>query len=378
MMKLGLALILIGLGFKCAAAPFFFFQAEDGIRDRTVTGVQTCALPIYPRRGIVSMKRGLSAESPKTTRSFRMAVLMPSSKLTKVSAGQRLACNSSRVTISPGRSSSIASTRKGCSCSGTFLPFLCTSPEPRSTSKSPARTRRPKLVGASINLHPNGDDFTPGIQFRETNNSFAHFVLAGQEQFMVGRLTALEPWVKKKRTGCEERSMKPRILIFVLVVFATGCSSTKNAGSGPTTSMPGTWTVTGNLGSQGGGSSTYQVSLVSSPCSVTTPVGMFSVQGPVCFTANNNSGQGSISGTGIPTSTKSTGQGVLLGVAANPVPANGTFNLIFVAGDASGVVVEFTGSGTVSNGTMTGTGSCSSSTPVCQGISGTFSGTLQQ
>src|SRR5689334_23825578 len=26
---------------------FFFFQAEDGIRDGTVTGVQTCALPIY-------------------------------------------------------------------------------------------------------------------------------------------------------------------------------------------------------------------------------------------------------------------------------------------------------------------------------------------
>src|SRR5207248_4137872 len=25
----------------------FFFQAEDGIRDRTVTGVQTCALPIF-------------------------------------------------------------------------------------------------------------------------------------------------------------------------------------------------------------------------------------------------------------------------------------------------------------------------------------------
>src|SRR5690606_39783196 len=26
----------------------FFFQAEDGIRDFHVTGVQTCALPIYP------------------------------------------------------------------------------------------------------------------------------------------------------------------------------------------------------------------------------------------------------------------------------------------------------------------------------------------
>src|SRR5258708_17982132 len=30
---------------------FFFFQAEDGIRDDLVTGVQTCALPIFPAVG---------------------------------------------------------------------------------------------------------------------------------------------------------------------------------------------------------------------------------------------------------------------------------------------------------------------------------------
>src|SRR2546425_8566014 len=30
---------------------FFFFQAEDGIRDKLVTGVQTCALPIYSSGG---------------------------------------------------------------------------------------------------------------------------------------------------------------------------------------------------------------------------------------------------------------------------------------------------------------------------------------
>lgn len=169
-----------------------------------------------------------------------------------------------------------------------------------------------------------------------------------------------------------------RILILILIslVFVAGCSS-ENAGSRATTSMPGMWTVTGDLGSQSG-SRTYQVSLVSSPCSLTTPVGMFSVQGPVCFTANNNSGQGSISGSGLPSTSKNTGQGVLIGVVANPVPANGTFNLLFVAGDAIGNFVEFTGSGTVSNGKMTGTGSCSSSTPMCQGMSGTFSGTFQQ
>src|SRR2546430_12996643 len=34
---------------------FFFFQAEDGIRDLTVTGVQTCALPISFRSSVRSL-----------------------------------------------------------------------------------------------------------------------------------------------------------------------------------------------------------------------------------------------------------------------------------------------------------------------------------
>src|SRR2546426_6947506 len=38
---------------------FFFFQAEDGIRDYKVTGVQTCALPISGRR------EGAPASAPR-------------------------------------------------------------------------------------------------------------------------------------------------------------------------------------------------------------------------------------------------------------------------------------------------------------------------
>src|SRR2546430_14285355 len=38
----------------------FFFQAEDGIRDLTVTGVQTCALPILARQRV---RVGLVAEA---------------------------------------------------------------------------------------------------------------------------------------------------------------------------------------------------------------------------------------------------------------------------------------------------------------------------
>ena len=34
----------------------FFFQAEDGIRDRLVTGVQTCALPIFSYAKAIVLK----------------------------------------------------------------------------------------------------------------------------------------------------------------------------------------------------------------------------------------------------------------------------------------------------------------------------------
>src|SRR5438034_682585 len=42
-----------GMQSSVAFLVFFFFQAEDGIRDHCVTGVQTCALPILtnPTRG---------------------------------------------------------------------------------------------------------------------------------------------------------------------------------------------------------------------------------------------------------------------------------------------------------------------------------------
>src|SRR5256885_3903040 len=46
----------IGEESRTLGSVFFFFQAEDGIRDYKVTGVQTCALPIY-HRGISKTDR---------------------------------------------------------------------------------------------------------------------------------------------------------------------------------------------------------------------------------------------------------------------------------------------------------------------------------
>src|SRR6266536_4331262 len=55
-----------------SARCFFFFQAEDGIRDPLVTGVQTCALPISCRAGVCCRTKprscGRSLSRPSTCR----------------------------------------------------------------------------------------------------------------------------------------------------------------------------------------------------------------------------------------------------------------------------------------------------------------------
>src|SRR2546422_4752896 len=53
--------------FSCLFSFFFFFQAEDGIRDVAVTGVQTCALPISRRpRSAPCGRARLGSASPQT------------------------------------------------------------------------------------------------------------------------------------------------------------------------------------------------------------------------------------------------------------------------------------------------------------------------
>src|SRR5437773_12087333 len=49
----------------------FFFQAEDGIRDRDVTGVQTCALPICTGRAELLRGRARAADRPADPRTGR-------------------------------------------------------------------------------------------------------------------------------------------------------------------------------------------------------------------------------------------------------------------------------------------------------------------
>src|SRR5207244_6775906 len=68
----------------------FFFQAEDGIRDDLVTGVQTCALPIYFIKVPSFIKVGSGLWRPRTlrldvekTRAIRAATILKAAELFK-------------------------------------------------------------------------------------------------------------------------------------------------------------------------------------------------------------------------------------------------------------------------------------------------------
>src|SRR3989441_12823298 len=74
----------------CWYCLFFFFQAEDGIRDKLVTGVQTCALPISSSTRAVPIctaeapaSRCSNASVPDTTPPTPMIGILPSNAFQK-------------------------------------------------------------------------------------------------------------------------------------------------------------------------------------------------------------------------------------------------------------------------------------------------------
>src|SRR5256885_6554269 len=65
---------------------FFFFQAEDGIRDYKVTGVQTCALPIFMAIGFPRLKNGLEKQNIRSSKAL-LTTLVATARGTAVQRG---------------------------------------------------------------------------------------------------------------------------------------------------------------------------------------------------------------------------------------------------------------------------------------------------
>src|SRR5258708_1867445 len=75
---------------------FFFFQAEDGIRDDLVTGVQTCALPICENRMARATPQKMAPMNSQSTAPKPMVAAISSSMKVRLCKGSRFICRSVR------------------------------------------------------------------------------------------------------------------------------------------------------------------------------------------------------------------------------------------------------------------------------------------
>jgi hypothetical protein len=108
------------------------------------------------------------------------------------------------------------------------------------------------------------------------------------------------------------------------------------------------------------------------------------VVGPACFVALGGGANGTVNG--VPdsnitsTNTDAEPLNFIIGVPTNPAPNGSTFNLSYEEDTpVNGVETtwQMDGTGTISNGTASGTWVCDPSTPACSGITGTFTATQQ-
>src|SRR5438034_9490944 len=97
---------------------FFFFQAEDGIRDHCVTGVQTCALPIssgtvfYDYMGLSNTGRAVQIDSTAGA-----SVFYGLDKIGRASCRERVEMSVLGVSVEekPGNTAALCGTRRDTS-----------------------------------------------------------------------------------------------------------------------------------------------------------------------------------------------------------------------------------------------------------------------
>jgi hypothetical protein len=176
--------------------------------------------------------------------------------------------------------------------------------------------------------------------------------------------------------------MKTPFVALLLSVVLCGCNAAKQSASTPTptlTPVVGTWTINmAEIDDNGYANGSFSTALIASGCPASSIL-----QGPVCFTSSDNG----IAGGFTP------GQGewkystvffVDVGVPSTSgdfeVPANSPMG-IYLAECNSGAAdcAVFSGTGTITNGTVTGTWECNESQAgdTCGTAHGTFTGTVQ-
>src|SRR5205823_11999982 len=96
---------------------FFFFQAEDGIRDKLVTGVQTCALPIWQEcrscfsssccSGGSALLPGPSSERPSSFSSLSSSATSSTIEIGRASCRERVEISVGAVAVKTKRENKV-------------------------------------------------------------------------------------------------------------------------------------------------------------------------------------------------------------------------------------------------------------------------------
>src|SRR3712207_7701981 len=96
---------------------FFFFQAEDGIRDIGVTGVQTCALPIFRQSDI------LFTAQNTTTINGTMTIITEDAHIENVPTYITLQNNLISIFVDPEATDRSEERRVGKECRSRWSPY---------------------------------------------------------------------------------------------------------------------------------------------------------------------------------------------------------------------------------------------------------------
>src|SRR6266850_144339 len=153
-------------GRRTIALTYFFFQAEDGIRDYKVTGVQTCALPIWTRFESVSDK---AAPGDFPAMIFQAACAADGSERREAPAGSARLCQSNHARKAAKHRSAERNTQTLGSPSRSSLPgpwyhsFIQTTASGRSEraaastmvgARAPLDEACAKIIGSTSALKP--------------------------------------------------------------------------------------------------------------------------------------------------------------------------------------------------------------------------------
>lgn len=187
------------------------------------------------------------------------------------------------------------------------------------------------------------------------------------------------------------KSLVASLALFSALLVIGGCGANKQvSGTGSTNMTDGPWIITATNAGGVGTTNVITTTVVPNGTPVPATSGTTSCNtdsyqdqppyeslvGPVCFNALGGGSLGQVGNISATAPGEPLGD-LMIGVSANPAPNGSTFNFMYLQNLTAHGMWQIDGTGTINNGTASGTWACDPSTSACSGVTGTFTAVLQ-